>query len=269
MFGYYTHNLSPFVIQLGSGWGIRYYGMAYVAGFLAWFYGLRWFRKLGWSKLNDDKISELLFYTVVGVLVGGRLGYCLLYDWTETIRNPVSIIAFWNGGIRGMASHGGIIGALLGFLFWANKNRADGWAVADNAAVLAPVGIFLGRIANFINGELWGRSSQVPWAVIFPDADGLPRHPSQLYEALGEGLVLGLAMFWIRSRKSEPSGQVTGCFFMIYALIRFVLEYFREPDAGDPLILGMSRGQMFSVALAVAGFAVWRIRSKRRLTRGS
>ncbi|NBV97547.1 MAG: prolipoprotein diacylglyceryl transferase [Verrucomicrobia bacterium] len=264
VFAYYTHDLSPFLIQLGSGWGIRYYGMAYVAGFLAWFYGLRWFRKLGWSKLSDDQISELLFYTVIGVLLGGRLGYCLLYDWAETVRNPVSIIAFWNGGIRGMASHGGILGALLGFLLWARKNRADGWAVADNAAVLAPVGIFLGRIANFINGELWGRATQVPWAVIFPDADGHPRHPSQLYEAVGEGLVLGGAMFWIRSRKPEPSGQVTGSFFMVYALLRFFLEYFREPDAGDPLFLGLSRGQLFSAGLAVAGFAVWRVRSRKR-----
>jgi phosphatidylglycerol:prolipoprotein diacylglycerol transferase len=105
--------------------------------------------------------------------------------------------------------------------------------------------------------------------VIFPEAGGLPRHPSQLYESFGEGLILGLTMFWMRSRKLEPSGQVTGCFFMVYAAIRFVLEYFREPDAGDPLILGMSRGQMFSIALAVAGFAVWRIRSTRRLNRGS
>lgn len=269
MLGYYTHNLSPFLIQLGSGWGIRYYGMAYVAGFLAWFYGLRWFRRLGWSKLNDDQISELLFYTVLGVLVGGRLGYCLLYDWAETIRNPVSIIAFWNGGIRGMASHGGIAGALLGFLFWAHKNRADGWAVADNAAVLAPVGIFLGRIANFINGELWGRTSQVPWAVIFPEAGGLPRHPSQLYEAFGEGLFLGLTMFWMRSRKLEPSGQVTGSFFVVYAGIRFVLEYFREPDAGDPLLLGMSRGQIFSIGLAITGFVIWGIRRRKFLPRGS
>lgn len=122
---------------------------------------------------------------------GGRLGYCLLYDWAETIRNPVSIIAFWNGGIRGMASHGGILGALIGFLLWAQKNRVDGWAVADNAAVIAPVGIFLGRIANFINGELWGRVTNVPWAVIFSEAGVEPRHPSQIYEALGEGLFWG------------------------------------------------------------------------------
>ena len=168
-----------------------------------------------------------------------------------------------------MASHGGIAGALLGFLFWAHKNRADGWAVADNAAVLAPVGIFLGRIANFINGELWGRTSQVPWAVIFPEAGGLPRHPSQLYEAFGEGLFLGLTMFWIRSRKLEPSGQVTGSFFMVYAGIRFVLENLREPDAGDPLLFGMSRGQVFSIGLAITGLVIWRIRRRKFLPRGS
>ena len=264
MFSYYTHDLSPFLIQLGSGWGIRYYGMAYVVGFLAWFYGLRWFRKLGWSSLSDEQISELLFYTVLGVLVGGRLGYCLLYDWPETIRNPVSIIAFWNGGIRGMASHGGILGALIGFLLWARKNRVDGWAVADNAAVIAPVGIFLGRIANFINGELWGRVTNVPWAVIFSEAGAEPRHPSQIYEALGEGLFLGLAMGWIRSRRLKPTGQVISAFFLIYGIVRIGLEFFREPDAGDPLWAGLSRGQWFSVGLGIVGFGLWVWRRRRK-----
>jgi phosphatidylglycerol---prolipoprotein diacylglyceryl transferase len=262
MLTYYTHDLSPFLIQFGDGWGIRYYGMAYVAGFLAWFYGLGWFRKFGWSRLSDNQVSELLLYTVLGVLLGGRLGYCLLYDWAETVRNPIGIIAFWNGGIRGMASHGGIAGALLGFLFWARKNKADGWAVADNAAVLAPVGIFLGRIANFINGELWGRPTDLPWAVIFHEAGSQPRHPSQLYEALGEGLILGLAMLWLRSRNPRPSGQVTGCFFMVYAGIRFVLEFFREPDFGDAMTMGISRGQLFSIALAIAGFSLWLVRRR-------
>jgi len=260
MLAYYTHDLSPFLIQFGDGWGIRYYGMAYVIGFLAWFYGLGWFRKLGWSQLSENQVSELLLYTVLGVLLGGRLGYCLLYDWAETARNPIGIIAFWNGGIRGMASHGGIAGALLGFLFWARKNKADGWAVADNAAVLAPVGIFLGRIANFINGELWGRPSDLPWAVIFQEAGSQPRHPSQLYEALGEGLILGLTMLWLRSRNPRPSGQVTGSFFIVYGGIRFVLEFFREPDIGDPMTMGISRGQLFSVGLAIVGFCLWGLR---------
>ena len=263
VFGYYTHDLSPFLIQFGQGWGIRYYGMAYVLGFLAWYHGLKWFRKRGWSSLNDTQISELLFYTVLGVLIGGRVGYCLLYDWAETVRNPLSIIAFWNGGIRGMASHGGITGALIGFLLWARKSRVDGWAVSDNAAVLAPVGIFLGRIANFINGELWGRVSQVPWAVIFPEGGKEPRHPSQIYEALGEGLVLGLAMFCLRSKKSRPTGQVTGAFFVIYGIIRIGLESFREPDAGDPLWIGLSRGQWFSVALMLVGVVIWEWRRRR------
>ena len=256
MFAYYTHDLSPFLIQFGSGWGIRYYGMAYVVGFLVWFYGLRWFRKLGWSNLNESQISELLFYTVIGVLVGGRLGYCFLYDWAETIRNPVSIIAFWNGGIRGMASHGGIIGALLGFLLWARKNRADGWAIADNAAVFAPVGIFLGRMANFINGELWGKVSNVPWAVIFPDAGSQPRHPSQIYEALGEGLLLGVVMLWCRSRNPRPTGLVISAFFIVYGAVRIGLETFREPDLGDPLFCGLSRGQWFSIVLMLVGLGI-------------
>jgi len=255
---YYIHDLNPFLIEFGQGWGIRYYGMAYVAGFLAWFYGLRWFRQKGWSGLNDNQVAELLFYTVLGVLIGGRLGYCLLYDWAETVRNPISVIAFWHGGLRGMASHGGIAGALIGFLLWARKSKTDGWAVADNAAVLAPVGIFLGRLANFINGELWGRPSQVPWAVIFPDSGTqVPRHPSQIYEALGEGLLLGGVMYWLRSKNLQPSGRVTGAFFMVYGGIRIVLEFFRQPDFGDPLLAGLSRGQWFSAGLIIVGAGIW------------
>lgn len=251
---YYIHDLNPFLVEFGQGWGIRYYGMAYVAGFLAWYYGLRWFRDKGWSDLSDIQISGLLLHTVFGVLIGGRLGYCLLYDGAETIRNPMSVVAFWNGGLRGMASHGGIAGALLGFLLWARKARADGWAVADNAAVLAPVGIFLGRIANFINGELWGRPSEVPWAVIFPESGSqIPRHPSQFYEALGEGLLLGGVMYWLRSKNLQPSGKVTGAFFMVYGVIRIGLEFFREPDFGDPLLAGLSRGQWFSIGLIIVG----------------
>jgi phosphatidylglycerol:prolipoprotein diacylglycerol transferase len=160
-----------------------------------------------------------------------------------------------------MASHGGIAGALLGFLFWAWKNRVDGWAVSDNAAVLAPVGIFLGRIANFINGELWGRPSQVSWAVIFPDSGTQdPRHPSQVYEAIGEGLVLGLMMYGLRSKNLQPSGRVTGAFFMAYGVIRIGLENFREPDLEDPLLAGLSRGQWFSAGLCVVGAGIWFLR---------
>ena len=263
MIAYYIHDLNPFLIEFGSGWGIRYYGLAYVAGFLAWFYGLAWFRRKGWSVLNDNQIAELLFYTVLGVLIGGRLGYCLLYDLNETLRNPISVVAFWNGGLRGMASHGGIVGALIGFLLWARKNKVDGWAVADNAAVLAPVGIFLGRIANFINGELWGRPTEVPWAVIFPESGTqIPRHPSQLYEAMGEGLLLGLAMFYFRAKHPRPSGQVTGAFFLFYGIIRTALEFFREPDLGDPLLAGLSRGQWFSMGLCFVGVGIWFLRSK-------
>jgi len=255
---YYIHDLNPFLIEFGSGWGIRYYGMAYVAGFLAWFYGLAWFRRKGWSVLNDNQIAELLFYTVLGVLIGGRLGYCLLYDWNETLRNPVGVVAFWNGGLRGMASHGGIAGALIGFLLWARKVGVDGWAVGDNAAVLAPVGIFLGRIANFINGELWGRPSEVPWAVIFPHSGTqIPRHPSQIYEAVGEGLVLGLVMYWLRTKNLQPSGKVTGAFFMVYGVIRIGLEFFREPDLGDPRLVGLSRGQWFSAGLMILGAGIF------------
>ena len=132
-----------------------------------------------------------------------------------------------------------------------------------NADDLAPVGIFLGRIANFINGELWGRPSEVPWAVIFPESGTqIPRHPSQIYEALGEGLLLGLVMYWLRSKNPRPSGKVTGAFFMVYGVIRIGLEFFREPDLGDPLLAGLSRGQWFSLGLCIFGAGIWWLRGK-------
>ncbi|GAB4239390.1 MAG: hypothetical protein OHK005_00800 [Candidatus Methylacidiphilales bacterium] len=257
---YYVHDLSPFLIRFSEHWGIRYYGLAYLAGFLGYYLGLKTFRKRGWSELSDEQVGDLMVWMVAGVLIGGRLGYCFLYDWHRTVADPISVVAFWRGGISGMASHGGIVGALLAMVWFAHRNKLSIWRLADNAAVLAPIGLGLGRVANFINGELWGRPTTVPWAVIFPAADGQPRHPSQLYQAIGEGLILFVVMWWLRSLDRKP-GFVSGGFLVVYAINRIVAEFFREPDPQIMYYFGwMTQGQLLSIPLVLAG-AVLMVRS--------
>jgi phosphatidylglycerol:prolipoprotein diacylglycerol transferase len=250
---YWTHDWSPFLWHWGGEWGIRYYSLSYLLGFVAFYYGMRAFYRRGMSPLGPDQIADLMTWVVVGVLVGGRLGYCFFYDWELTIRDPVSIIAFWrHGGISGMASHGGFAGVIFALLFFARSRKIAFWQLADNAATLAPVGFGLGRIANFINGELWGRTTDVPWAVIFPDSGTTdPRHPSQLYEAFAEGLLL-FAVLWILRHRLKRPGQTSLCFLALYALGRIVCEFFREPDRQIGLLwLGLSQGQWLSLGLIV------------------
>lgn len=255
---YFQHQSHPFLWQFSENWGIRYYGLAYILGFVAAYFGFKQFRKLGWSKLNDDQIGDLMVWIVGGVLIGGRLGYCLFYDWEQTLSDPVSVIAFWReGGFRGMASHGGVIGVMLATWLFCRKNGLKFWEVIDNLAVFTPIGLGLGRIANFLNGELWGRATDIPWAFYFKDAPGsLPRHPSQLYEAFGEGLLLFLIMLLLR-RKNYRAGVVSAWFLISYGIIRSVVECFREPDAGIPVLFGfLTRGQMFSAVMILGGMVL-------------
>lgn len=258
MLGYWVHDLDPFLWRWSEDWGIRYYGLAYVAGFLAVYFGFRYFRLRGMSELDRDQEGSLLTWLVLGTLIGGRLGYCLMYDFSRTLADPVSIIAFWRGGIQGMASHGGIIGVALAALFFALKHRLEVWRLFDNLAVWAPVGIFLGRIANFINGELWGRPTGAEWGVVFPAAgDGIPRHPSQLYEALGEGLILFLAVWWHRHHRSTP-GTTSVLFLLVYALVRIAGEQFREPDAHIGYLWGgFTQGQLLSAGLITVSLVLY------------
>jgi len=233
---YWIHDWDPFLIQWSEKWGIRYYGLAYLAGFLAVFFGLRWFYQKGWSEILPEKVGDLLTYGVVGTLLGGRLGYCLLYDWEATISDPISVIAFWRGGIEGMASHGGMVGIAMAIWVFAYRNQYKLWQIYDNLCLWVTPGLFFGRVANFINGELWGRPAEVPWAVIFPDAPWVggrmvPRHPSQLYEAVLEGLLLFGVLLYLRN-KGVKTGFLAGTFLAGYGVVRIVGEIFREPDHG-------------------------------------
>ncbi len=257
---YYVDTFSPTLYDFGHGIAIRYYGLAYLLGFLACYFGLRWQVKRGWCPLTLPQVDDLTFlYVVPGVLVGGRLGYCLLYAWPETVRSPWSILTVWHGG---MASHGGMVGVIVAMLLFSRRHRIPFYTAADAAAICTPIGLGLGRIANFINGELWGRPTDVPWAVIFPQAPPIggvmaPRHPSQLYEAALEGLVLFLILIWVRVRTLHPrrDGAVALAFLSIYAMFRIIVECFREPDLQIGYLFGihaygfLTQGQFLSFLL--------------------
>jgi len=264
---YWVHDLDPFLVHFPAGWflpGIRWYGLAYIAGFLIATWLLHLYAKKGRVPLTADARSTLMTYMILGVLVGGRLGYCLLYRKDEFFANPLTFFRVWEGG---MSSHGGFIGGLLAAWWFGRQSGLGFLRIADIVATLCPAGLFLGRLANFVNGELWGKATTVPWAVIFPiKENGIivaytsPRHPSQLYEAFLEGLVLLALMQWRwwsgpapGQPGSRPAGQLAGEFLIIYALLRMLGEIFREPDEGISLILGLSRGTFYSIFMIVAG----------------
>jgi phosphatidylglycerol:prolipoprotein diacylglycerol transferase len=259
---HWVHDLDPFLVRFTEHIGIRYYGLAYVLGFLAAGWLLRRYARAGRTTLPAAAGSDLVFWLVAGVFIGGRLGYFLLYRSAEFLRDPLVLVRVWEGG---MASHGGFVGVALVLLWFARAQRQPFWHVSDLVVSAAPVGLLFGRIANFINGELWGRVSEVPWAVIFPTSarPGTPllliepRHPSQLYAAALEGLVLLVWMqvrVWRTGVLRDAPGRLTGEFLLGYAILRAVGELFREPDAG--LILGLSRGTFYSLFFAAAGLAI-------------
>ncbi|KXU34898.1 prolipoprotein diacylglyceryl transferase [Cephaloticoccus capnophilus] len=255
---YWTHDLSPFLLRFGEeGFGIRYYGLAYLLGFgvaawLLYFYARRSDR----SALPPALVADFMTALVVGVMVGGRLGYFLLYQPELLFSEPVALLRVWEGG---MASHGGFVGVVLATWWFARRHGIAFLHLGDLVASVAAAGLFFGRVANFINGELWGKPSAVAWAVLFPESPLplVPRHPSQLYAAALEGLVL-LAFaqwrFWRSERVKTTPGRLGGEFLVAYALLRIVGEVFREPDAS--LILGLSRGTFYSLLTAAAGLGL-------------
>jgi phosphatidylglycerol:prolipoprotein diacylglycerol transferase len=234
--------------------------LAYLVGFLAAGWLLHRYARAGRSQVPEEKISDLMVAIVFGVLLGGRVGYFLLYQPDTISRDPLAFFRVWEGG---MASHGGMIGVAVALGWFARAGKISFLHLGDLIASTAPVGLLAGRIANFINGELWGKPADVPWAVIFSNTGGgpLPRHPSQLYEAALEGGLLLIFMqwrFWRTNVTRTQPGRLTGEFFLGYALLRAIGEIFREPDAA--LILGLSRGTFYSVFLV--GIGVWLILRK-------
>ena len=242
----------PIAIQIGP-LAVRWYGLMYLAGFVAFLWlGKRRAAAQPWHGMNAENIDDLLFYGVLGVVLGGRLGQVLFYEPGYYLAHPLEILAVWKGG---MAFHGGMLGVFVAMALWARKSGKTFFQVTDFIAPLVPLGLMAGRIGNFINGELWGRvaDATLPWAMVFPQLDALPRHPSPLYQAAGEGLLL-FVLLWQFSARQRAPGQVSGMFLLGYGVLRFVAEYFREPDHGIfGLSYAVSMGQWLSLPMILVG----------------
>ncbi|UTW54971.1 prolipoprotein diacylglyceryl transferase [Kordiimonas sp. SCSIO 12610] len=256
-------NIDPVIISFGEvplvgELAIRWYSLSYLAGllFAGWYMG-RIVKKPG-APMSKDHLDDMIFWATIGIIAGGRLGYVLFYGEGKFFNDPLLVFRFADGG---MSFHGGLIGVVLAVIFIARKNKLNLMRVADLVAIVSPIGLLCGRIANFINGELWGRATDVPWAMVFPDDPSqLARHPSQLYEAFGEGLLLFIILQILYHRTNLPKkspGVIAGLFFIGYGLARITVEFFREPDSHIGLIAGISRGQMLSVPMFL--LAAWLI----------
>ena len=312
MLAIYVHNLSPDLVKFTDSIGIHWYGLAYVLGFYLCYLVMHNLAKRGMSEIKPDAVADLITGTALfGVVLGGRLGYMLLYNFPEFCRNPLLFFRIADGG---MASHGGILGVALYLLYYARKHKISWVGIGDTIVCGAPLGLLTGRIANFINGELFGRVTNHPWAMKFPTevlhqdflkryaADHgeafplldpmpqhsqdilaaytqhfgsldkftsllYPRHPSQLYEAAGEGLLLTVVLYALREKVPKlPHGILTGLFFLLYALVRIALENVREPDSGAEMIMGLTRGQFFSTFMIAIGavFILYGVIARKR-----
>jgi phosphatidylglycerol:prolipoprotein diacylglycerol transferase len=264
--------LSPIALHIGP-FDLRWYSLAYLAGiFVGYWYLLKLVKQPG-SPLARRHADDMVFYAALGIILGGRLGYVLFYNLGYYLQNPVDILKLWDGG---MSFHGGVIGTTLGILYLARKEKLPWLRIHDYVACCVPFGLFFGRLANFVNHELWGAPTNVPWAIRFPEviagltALGPPRHPTQIYEALLEGVVLFIIlwwMFWRTQARYEP-GKLVGAFIFFYGLFRFAIEFVREPD--QQLIqfaqaTGLHMGQWLSLPMILGGLYLMLTAKKRRV----
>jgi len=251
-----------FAVQFGD-FGIRWYALAYIAGLLIGLVLLKRSTRAADSPVTSDNIDSLLNYLLIGLILGGRFGYVLFYNAGYFITDPLAIFRVWEGG---MSFHGALIGICLALWLMAYRHNIPLLTLGDRVAMVAPIGLFFGRLANFINGELYGRVTDVPWAMIFPHSDGQPRHPSQLYEAGLEGLLLGLVMLWCWRRGGLAiRGRMTGLFCLGYGMARFLVELVRAPDPQIGLLLGgVSMGQLLTLPMIAAGLFLLRGRRPAR-----
>jgi phosphatidylglycerol---prolipoprotein diacylglyceryl transferase len=247
-------NFDPVAFQFGP-LVVRWYALAYIVGLLiGWKYTV-WLNRRPAGLVPQVALDDFLAWAVIGIILGGRIGYVLFYQPGYFLQNPLAVLELWHGG---MSFHGGLIGIILAMILFARKRQIPVLALTDLVAAAGPIGLFLGRIANFINGELFGRPTQVSWAMVFPNGGAVPRHPSQLYEAFCEGILLFLVLFAAeRLGARRRPGIVTGLFLAGYAVARMSGELFREPDYQlGYLVLGTTMGQLLSVPLLIAGVAI-------------
>jgi phosphatidylglycerol:prolipoprotein diacylglycerol transferase len=267
--------IDPVAFEIGP-FAVKWYGLAYMAGLLlGWLYIRRLLNEpalwpQGCAPFPPAKVDDLLLYMTLGVLLGGRLGFVLLYEPSYYMHHPEDVLAVWRGG---MAFHGALVGSILAIWLFSYRNGLNPLSTGDLCAAAVPIGLFFGRLANFINGELYGRPSDVPWAMVFPEATlthppAIPRHPSQLYEALLEGLVLFLVLRFLTHRRGalKSPGLVGGAFLAGYGVARSFSELFREPHAGHALNIGpLTAGQLYSLVMIVLGaYLLWRARRRTR-----
>lgn len=245
--------IDPIIFSIGPI-ALRWYGMMYLIGFLvAMFLANRAADKSA-GEWTREQVSDLLFYSFLGVILGGRIGYVLFYQWEYFLADPLYLFQIWQGG---MSFHGGLLGVITAVYIFARKTNKSFLIVGDFVAPLVPIGLGMGRLGNFINAELWGRQTDVPWAMVFPtDPLQLPRHPSQLYEFFLEGVVL-FAIIYVVTRKPRSLGLAAGTFLIGYGVFRSIVEFFREPDAHLGLYFSfISKGQILSIPMILAGFAI-------------
>lgn len=245
-------DIDPVAVQIGPV-KVHWYGLMYLIGLVAaWWLG-RWRALRPSSAWRGDEISDLIFYAAVGIILGGRCGYILFYNFSAFLQDPVMLFRVWEGG---MSFHGGLIGVMVAMWCYARKTQRHFFQVSDFVAPLVPIGLGAGRIGNFINGELVGRAANadLPWAMIYPYVDQLPRHPSQLYQAFTEGLLLFVLLWWFASR-SRPVGSISALFLLGYGSMRFITEFFRTPDSqiGFVAFDWMTMGQILSLPMILAG----------------
>ena len=264
--------LDPVALDLGF-FELRWYSLAYLAGiFIGYWYLLRLIREPG-SPMARRHADDLVFYSALGIILGGRIGYVLFYNLSYYLQHPLDILKLWDGG---MSFHGGMIGTVLGILYLSHKEKLNWLRVHDYVACCVPFGLFFGRLANFVNHELWGAPTNVPWAVRFPEViqgilvTGPPRHPSQLYEAILEGIILFVIlcwMFWKTQARYEP-GKLVGTFICFYGIFRFLVEFVREPDAqlvGFAQATGLHMGQWLSLPMIILGaWLMWTAKGRRQ-----
>lgn len=254
--------IDPAIFTIGPI-SLRWYGLMYLIGFVGAFWLAN--KRLSRTNWTKEQLSDMLFWGFLGVILGGRIGYVFFYQFPTFMEDPVYLFKIWTGG---MSFHGGLIGVICALWIFARKTQSHFLTVGDFVAPLVPLGLGAGRIGNFINAELWGRTSDVPWAMIFhTDPQGLPRHPSQLYEFALEGIALFLIL-WFFSSKPRPRGAVSGLFLLGYGSFRFIIEYFREPDKHLGLYHDfISRGQILSLPMIMGGLAliIWAYQTKAGL----
>ncbi len=255
----FINNFDPVALEIFS-LEIRWYSLAYIFGItLGWILA----KKLFIQDIDvKNKFDDYLTYLIIGIILGGRLGYIFIYDLSFYINNPLDIFKIWQGG---MSFHGGLIGVIFASIFFAKKNNQNPFLYLDIVALVAPVGLFFGRIANFINSELYGTITNVPWAVTFVQVDNLPRHPSQLYEALLEGLFLFLLLTFFKNKFSDKPGVISGLFLIIYSIFRFIVEFYRVPDEQlGYIFLNFTIGQVVSLIFIISGLILFYLKYETR-----